>query len=287
MYGYVYGYGGKRGSSSEISSLSDIWSTNLLLHLEARLETGYGDNDPVETPIDQSGSNNEPTQAILANRPVFKGNVLNFQPTFRFDNDFWEFTVPPFFASHQVGTVFALIRRDLNALFDLLVHTNRFSSNALAGHFFSNLSYYNYTLASYVYLLDQLYADATTDDEQFHLVMITSDGATLSFYVDTGLVATLKTIANTPNTGAWFGDYPISAGARPTIGARFLNGGTTYSQGDIAFMGYADRHSDASDFDKLKSYATSIYNFLYIGLVSVGTFFQNFHFFDNNTQFIF
>lgn len=65
---------------------------DLTLHLAARLETGYSDNDPVASPVDFSNAARTFTQATSTKRPLYKTGALNSQPGFYFDgtDDFWE-----------------------------------------------------------------------------------------------------------------------------------------------------------------------------------------------------
>lgn len=63
---------------------------DLVLHLAARLETGYVNNDAMATLVDFSSAGNDFTQATGGNKPLFKTGVLNSQPGFYFDGtDDW------------------------------------------------------------------------------------------------------------------------------------------------------------------------------------------------------
>ncbi len=59
--------------------------TNLKLWLEADTLVANVDGDAIQTWPDISGSNNDFTQATLANRPLFKTNIINGRPALLFD----------------------------------------------------------------------------------------------------------------------------------------------------------------------------------------------------------
>lgn len=69
---------------------------DLVLHLAARLETGYSNNDPVTSPVDFSSAGQAFTQSTSGSKPLYQTGVLNGQPGFFFDgtDDFW--TSPAF-----------------------------------------------------------------------------------------------------------------------------------------------------------------------------------------------
>jgi hypothetical protein len=81
---------GAEFSPDQVSGLT-VW-------LAARLETGFSDNDLVQTITDQSGNSNHASQAVEGNRATYQsdaGNTINGQPVFLFDNgrpDFYDLT---------------------------------------------------------------------------------------------------------------------------------------------------------------------------------------------------
>lgn len=69
---------------------------DLVLHLAARLETGYVNNDPMATLVDFSSAGNDFTQGTSGNRPLYQTGVLNGQPGFFFDGTDDYVSIPAF-----------------------------------------------------------------------------------------------------------------------------------------------------------------------------------------------
>lgn len=73
-----------RGRAPAVDPLSSPVTANLQLFLSASSLTA-ADGDPIQTWPDLSGNNNNATQGVLANRPLYKPNVINGRPVLRFD----------------------------------------------------------------------------------------------------------------------------------------------------------------------------------------------------------
>lgn len=58
-------------------------TTDLVARFEARLESGYSDNDPITTAINHAGTSQYPN--VSGGSPTFKTGILNGEPVFRFD----------------------------------------------------------------------------------------------------------------------------------------------------------------------------------------------------------
>ena len=69
---------------------------DLVLHLAARLETGYSNNDPMATLVDFSTAGNDFTQGTGASQPLYQTGVLNGQPGFFFDGTDDYVSIPAF-----------------------------------------------------------------------------------------------------------------------------------------------------------------------------------------------
>lgn len=73
--------------SSDGSGFSPASISGLTLWLKAHAITGLNDGDPVATWTDLSGNGNNATQAVGANRPKYKTNIVNALPVVRFERD--------------------------------------------------------------------------------------------------------------------------------------------------------------------------------------------------------
>jgi hypothetical protein len=159
---------------------------NLALWLRADAITGLNDTDPVATWPDSSGNSNDATQAVAANRPLYRTNIINGLPVVRFDaaNDHMDtpnnvFNANPFSVFIVFsGTVAAATHRAIN---------DNGGANFGIGTDTASIIVFNGAFIGAAGLVDDVPVLAT----YIH------DGANASFWVD-GVLAGTNAQVNTP-----------------------------------------------------------------------------------------
>lgn len=90
----------------------DPGTLNPHVWLDASKET-FNNNDAVGTATDKSGNGRNATQATAGNKPTFKTNIINGQPTFYFATDDW-LEWGDVFTGMTAAEVFIVMKRDLD-----------------------------------------------------------------------------------------------------------------------------------------------------------------------------
>lgn len=212
-------------------------TTNLICWLEAGLEVGLSNDDPVTTATDQSGSSNSPTQGTSNKRPLYKTSIVNGQPVYRYDgsNDVLSFGDD---ADFDFGTgnysVFVVVRGGAGILAPILLKMSftDASTEGLRVYAFNSPSE-----ARVTYDTSGGYIALGTLDTSAHLLGVVRAGTgtnQTSYYYDNASAQTATDARNYSNTYALriAGDDSETFFAAIDIAALFIHN-AAISGGDL------------------------------------------------------